>query len=213
MGLDFAAVDVETANSFRGSVCQVAVVKVKDGQVSDEWVRLLQPPTGHCWVDYDRGQVHGFTTELLARQPAFDQVWPELLGLLSGQVVVAHNASFDVSAIQEATAAGGFEELEFDYACSLVLARRHLELPTHTLDAVAAECGVSLERHHDALADAKAAAEITIALAARVAATSLTELLSSSGASLGHSGGGRSRPCRALTNVPVVRVDLEPRLF
>ncbi len=213
MGLDFVAVDVETANSFRGSICQVGVVLVNDGQIAAEWSRMLQPPSGHAWVDFDRGQVHGFTTELLLRQQSFDHVWPQVLAKIAGQVLVAHNASFDVNALQEASAAGGFGELDFDYACSLVLARRHLELPAHTLDVVAAECGVGLDHHHDALADARAAAEITITLAKRVAATNVAELLAASGVSLGHSGGGLTRPCRALTTVPVVRVDLEPRLF
>ena len=213
MGLDFVAVDVETANAFRGSVCQVGLVSVRNGRVVDEWVSMLQPPTGHCWVDVDRGQVHGFTTQLLAQQPGFDSVWPAVLQRLWGQMLVAHNAGFDLSALQEASVEGGFGELDVDYVCSLVLARRHLELPTHTLDAVAAECGVRLEHHHDALADARAAAEITLALAARVDAHSVTELLAASGVSLGHSGGGLTRPCRAISTQPVVRVDVEPRLF
>lgn len=213
MGLDFVAVDVETANAFRGSVCQVGLVAVRGGRVVDEWGAMLQPPSGHCWVDVDRGQVHGFTTELLSRQPVFESVWPEVLRRLGGQVLVAHNASFDLGALQDASVEGGFGELDVDYVCSLVLARRHLDLPRHTLDAVAAECGVRLDRHHDALADARAAAEITIVLATRVDAHSVTELLAASGASLGHLGGGMSRACRAISSQPVVRVDVEPRLF
>lgn len=213
MGLDFVAVDVETANAFRGSVCQIGLVTVRDARIAEEWSAMLQPPLGHGWVDFDRGQVHGFTTELLQRQPTFDSVWPEALRRLAGQVLVAHNAGFDVCAVQEASTEGGFGELDFEYVCSLVLARRHLQLPAYTLDAVAAECGVRLDHHHDALADARAAAGITIALAARVDAGSIAELLSASGVSLGHSGGGLARPCRANSSQPVVRVDLEPRLF
>ena len=76
--------------------------------------------------------------------------------------------------------AGGFDAPELDYVCSLVLARRHLELPTHTLDAVAAACGVPLDHHHDALADARAAAGITIALATRVGARTILEFLAAS---------------------------------
>lgn len=212
-GLHFVAVDVETANSFRGSVCQVGVVTVRGGQIVDEWVSMMQPPAGHVWVDFDRGQVHGFTTAQLEAQRPFVEVWPEVVRVLGDDLVVAHNAAFDVAALQEAAAASEQPELEFDYACSLVLSRRNLTLDSYTLDVVADECGVALHRHHDALADARAAAQITIALAARVAATSVAELTALSGVELGHSGGSDSRRCRAVSAAEVPSADLEPRLF
>jgi len=213
MGPDFVAVDVETANGFRGSVCQVGLVLVRAGRIVREWDSLLQPPPGHGWVDYDRGQVHGLTTALLSTQSPFDAVWPQLLRGIHGQILVAHNAAFDVSALLEASQAGGFATPEIDYACSLVLARRHLDLDANTLDAVAAACGVRLERHHDALADARASAEITLSLASRVGAETLPELLAISGVSLGHAGKESQQSCHALTNGPIQRLDLEPRLF
>lgn len=212
-GLDFVAVDVETANAFRGSVCQVGLVTVRDGVIVDEWVSMMQPPAGHVWVDYERGQVHGFTTAELEAKQLFARVWPEVVRVLGDEIVVAHNAAFDVAAMQEAAAAGGFGELEFDFACSLVLSRRNLTLPSYTLDVVAQECGVVLGRHHDALADARAAAQITITLAARIAATSIPELAALSRVDMGHSGGGDNRPCRALAGAAVPVADHEPPLF
>lgn len=213
MGLEFVAVDVETANAFRGSVCQIGLVRVRGGCIVGEWESLLQPPAGHGWVDYGRGQIHGLTTRLLSTQPMFDAVWPQVLRRLEGQVLVAHNAAFDVTALREASEAGGFGTPEFDYVCSLVLARRHLDLPANTLDAVAAACGVHLDRHHDALADARAAAEITLALAARVGAGTLVDLLTASGVSLGSTSVERQQTCHAIGNVPIQSLALEPRLF
>lgn len=213
MGLEFVAVDVETANAFRGSVCQIGLVQVRGGCIVGEWESLLQPPVGHGWVDYDRGQIHGLTTRFLSTQPVFDVVWPQVLRRLEGQVLVAHNAAFDVAALREASAAGGFGTPEFDYICSLVLARRHLELPAHTLDAVAAACGVRLDHHHDALTDARAAAQITLALAARVGAATLVDLLAASGVSLGRAGCERQQTCHAIAGGPIQSLDLEPRLF
>lgn len=212
-GLNFVAVDVETANFFRGSVCQVGLVTVRDGVIVDEWVSMMQPPPGHVWVDFERGQVHGFTTAELEAQQPFARVWPEVVRGLADEVVVAHNAAFDVTALQEAAAAGGFGELQFDFACSLVLSRRNLTLDSYTLDVVAQECGVALDRHHDALADARAAAEITIALATRLAATSIAELAALSRVDMGHSGGGNNRPCRALAGAAAPAADYEPPLF
>ena len=43
----FVAVDFETANRGGGvSACQVALVKMKDGQVIDEFSTFIQPPQG-----------------------------------------------------------------------------------------------------------------------------------------------------------------------
>lgn len=213
MGLDFVAVDVETANAFRGSVCQVGLVKVSGGRIVEEWQALMQPPQGHCWVDYERGQVHGFTTRFLLEQPVFAEVWPEVLRRIGAHTLVAHNAAFDVSALTEASRAAGFIAPEAEYLCTLVLARRHLDLPTYGLDVVARDCGVPLERHHDALCDAKAAAQVALVLAARVGARNLDDLVAASGIRLGYEGGQRRQSCQALSSTPVRNLESEPRLF
>lgn len=213
MGLDFVAVDVETANAFRGSICQVGLVRVHDGRIEDEWQTLMQPPAGHCWVDYERGQVHGFTTQLLSRQPAFHTVWPDVLRRVDSQTLVAHNAAFDLTALREASRAGGFVSPEVDYLCSLVLARRHLDLPSYGLDVVASACGVPLEQHHDALCDARAAAQITLAIAAKVGASSLADLVAVSGIRPSHLGEELREPCQALSSATVHSLEDEPRLF
>ena len=40
---DFAAIDFETANSERSSVCSVGVVIVRDGEITDSFYSLIQP--------------------------------------------------------------------------------------------------------------------------------------------------------------------------
>ena len=48
--MNFVAVDVETANSDRASICQIGIAVFKDGKLADEWVSLINPedhfPTG-----------------------------------------------------------------------------------------------------------------------------------------------------------------------
>lgn len=70
-------------------MCQIGLVQVRGGRIIGEWESLLQPPAGHGWVDYGRGQIHGLTTRLLSTQPAFDTVWPQVLRRLEGQVLAA----------------------------------------------------------------------------------------------------------------------------
>ena len=40
---DFAAIDFETANNQRSSVCSVGVVVVRDGEIADTFYSLINP--------------------------------------------------------------------------------------------------------------------------------------------------------------------------
>jgi len=39
--------------------------------------------------------IHGLTRERLAGAPSFEQIAPDLLEVLEGRILVAHNAAFD----------------------------------------------------------------------------------------------------------------------
>ncbi|MFE3194335.1 exonuclease domain-containing protein [Nocardia sp. NPDC059240] len=175
-GLSFAAIDVETANSARGSICAVGVTVVRDGErtTSESW--LCRPPEGLEFFAWHNIRVHGISAGMVAGQPAFAERWPEVAGLVGELPVIAHNAGFDSGAIREACARSGIHAPAWDFSCSLALARRHLDLESYKLPNVAAALGIDFTNHHDAGADAAAAADIVIALAARTGADSLAAL-------------------------------------
>ncbi len=113
---------------------------------------------------------------MVAGKPAFGEVWPEVERVVGGLPVVAHNAGFDRGAVREACGHSGIDAPGWDFRCSLAIARRHLDLESYRLPDVAGALGVELIAHHDAGADAAAAADIVVALAARVGVDSLAEL-------------------------------------
>ena len=50
---NFAAIDFETANAERTSVCAVGVVVVRDGQVTDTFYSLIQPePNYYSYLNF-----------------------------------------------------------------------------------------------------------------------------------------------------------------
>jgi len=71
-----------------------------------------------------------------------------------------------------------------DVLCTLDLARRACALPSNRLPNVAAEFGVPLVSHHDALADARCAAQVAVAMARRHGHDKLQQLAQSLGVSL-----------------------------
>lgn len=175
-GLSFAAIDVETANSSRGSICAIGVTVVRDGKPAEAGAWLCKPPAGLEFFNWHNIRVHGISAAMVADQPVFSERWPEVSGMVDGLPLIAHNAGFDSGAIREACGRSGIHVPDWEFSCSLALARRHLDLDSYRLPQVAAALGIEFTNHHDAAADAAAAADIVIALAERTGADSLAAL-------------------------------------
>jgi DNA polymerase-3 subunit epsilon len=165
-GAGWAVVDVETTGFRPGQariVSLAALAVGDDGNVEATMSTLLDPG-----VDPGPTHVHGLTADMLVGQPRFGVVVDELVNVLNGRTLVAHNVGFDYAFLAvEAEMVGA--ELPVDTAmCTVELARR-LELGTDNLrlETLAAHCGVSQLRPHDALDDALVLAQILKPLLAR----------------------------------------------
>ena len=159
-GLNFTAIDFETANERRASACAVGVVRVRNGQVVETYQTLLRPR--ELRVDWRNYQVHGIAETDLHAAPTLADVWHELLPYLHRQPVVAHNSAFDVSVLEHTLRDYDLPIPAFHCLCSVKLSKVVWpQLERHKLDHVAAHFGIPLN-HHDALSDARACAEITV---------------------------------------------------
>jgi DNA polymerase-3 subunit epsilon len=183
--LDFTAIDFETANRFIGSPCAVGLVRVRGGVVVEERSALMRPPRTRAGFDPGNTRIHGITERAVAGHPVFDELWPRIedwiLAEDPDELVVAHNAAFDMGVIRAACAETGTVHAPLAYACSLVLARRGYDLPSYALPRAAEAAGVPLRRHHDALEDARACAGIVVDLVRRAGTATVHELLGGSG--------------------------------
>lgn len=157
---NFAAIDFETANGRRSSVCAVGVVIVKGGEVVDRYYSLIQPSPNY--YTYWTTQVHGLTRMDTDGQPPFPDVWAQIAPRIQGLPLVAHNRPFDESCLKAVFNEYGMEYPNYEFYCTLTASRRSLKLPCHQLHVVAAACCYDLENHHHALADAEACAAIAL---------------------------------------------------
>ena len=79
---DFAAIDFETANNIRSSVCSVGVVIVRDGEVVNKFYSLIKPEPEY--YNYWCSQVHGLSAEDTDNAPVFPEVWKQIGPLIEG---------------------------------------------------------------------------------------------------------------------------------
>ena len=181
VGLDFTAIDFETANGFRGSPCAVGLTKVRGGIVVEEASWLMRPPENHDRFDYHNVRIHGIRPEQVAGLPRFGELFPEIGAFIGDDVLAAHNAAFDLGVIRSGLEVSGLPGPAYDYVCTVMLSRRCYSLVSNSLPFAAEEAGVPLVNHHDAAEDARACAGILIDIAARNGAASIAELYLSLG--------------------------------
>lgn len=158
---DFAAIDFETANYNRASICSVGVVIVRNGEIAERLYHLVRPyPNFYCRVNTD---IHGLTRSDTDGARPFPEVWQMIAPAIAGLTLVAHNSQFDESCLRAAFAAYEMEyPANYHFLCTCRASRRYFgrTLTDHRLPTVARACGYDLASHHHALADAEASAYI-----------------------------------------------------
>ncbi|MCF2654196.1 MAG: 3'-5' exoribonuclease [bacterium] len=157
---DFAAIDFETANTERSSICSVGVVVVRDGVVADKFYSLVKPEPEY--YNYWNTRVHGLHAADTDTAPVFPHVWRQIEPLIEGLPLVAHNKAFDESCLKAAFRVYQMDYPDYEFHCTCIASRRKWPGQSNTLDASAARCGYDLQCHHHALADAEACAAIAL---------------------------------------------------
>ncbi|MDN5851334.1 MAG: TerD family protein [Actinomycetia bacterium] len=155
----WAVVDVETSGfqPDTGRVLSVAALALDAAGRPEQRFHTLVD----AGVDPGPVHIHGLTRERLSGAPSFAQIAPELLGMLEGRILVAHNAAFDHRFLAAEVDRAGLKLPVERRLCTLVLSRRlGLAVPDHKLGTLAGYWGVPQQRAHDALDDVEVLARI-----------------------------------------------------
>lgn len=160
-------VDVETTglSPRQGHrVIEIGAVAIEEGEVVGEFSSLIDAGVP---VPLVVQAIHGITDEMLAGQPAPEQVLPLFARFIRESVLIAHNAAFDVRFLRHEFARLGMT-LPHPHLCTLELSRRRLpRLTDHTLETVYLhlfpDAGLHRQNHR-ALDDARMTAKIWLRL-------------------------------------------------
>lgn len=156
---DFAAIDFETANQHRTSICSVGLVIVRNEEIVDRFYSLIQPEPN--FYIYWNTRIHGITQADTENALVFPFVWKEIEPRIEGLPLVAHNKAFDEGCLKAVFRMYCMDYPDYEFFCTLQSSRRAIKnLPNYQLQTVAACCGYQLDHHHHALADAEACAWI-----------------------------------------------------
>ena len=150
MNNSFTAIDFETAQGYRWSICQVGLVRVENGVIKDQLSVLVQPPNNYYWNNFI--DIHGITPQLTRRAPTFDKVWEQIAPFITNQTVVAHNGAFDFHCLKQTLEYYNMAVPAYNGNCTYKIYGANLA-------SLCRKYNIPLN-HHDALSDARACAEL-----------------------------------------------------
>ena len=174
--MDFVALDFETANEKRCSPCAIGIVVVKDCKVQERVHWLIRPK--EPYFNPYNVFIHGITEHDVRDEPEFPDLWEAIWEYIQGSIVLAHNASFDISVLRHTLMEYNIEFPEFEYSCTRIISKKTWPgLPSYGLQVVSELLGIKF-KHHDALEDAFACAEIANRAIVASGATTFDEFAS-----------------------------------
>ena len=123
-----------------------------DGDQLD-WQQLVNP--GKSIPGFIQ-QLTGISDAMVAAQPYFEEVAPQLYELLDSAIFIAHNARFDYGFLKAAFAQCGYD-FKPRVVCTVKLSRElYPQYKSHSLDNICQRIGYHRETSHRAMADVEA---------------------------------------------------------
>lgn len=159
--MKYTVIDFETANNKRSSACALGIVVVENNEIVEEVAYLIKPRD--MYFASMNIAIHGIRPEDVAHESHFDELYHHVFKrYLENQLVVAHNASFDMSVLRACLNEYGIEFPELNYLCTVKIAQKMWpHLHRHSLDVVSDFLNFKF-KHHDAFDDARACANILV---------------------------------------------------
>jgi CBS domain-containing protein len=185
--LDAIAFDTETTglDPAKDRIVQIGAVAIGRGVV-DEGASLERLVNPHVPIPASATAVHSITDAMVSGAPSFAGAWREFAGFAAGRILIGHSIGFDLAIMaKEASRAGLGWEKPRSLCVRLLATAANPLLPDHSLETLAGWLGVAIGDRHTALADARAAADIFVALLPHLAARGVNTLAEAERACLG----------------------------
>ena len=157
----YVVFDLETTgfSPIQDKIIEIGAVKVERGVITERFSTFVNPKIP---IPFKITQLTSITDDMVVDAETIDVVLPKFLDFIGDAVLVAHNAGFDVSFIEQNCR---YQEIGREFISLDTVALARVLLPTlskYKLNVVAKALNISLENHHRAVDDAGATAEIFV---------------------------------------------------
>jgi len=130
---------------------EFAAVRLENGKIKDEFQTLINPQQH---IRKSSIAIHGITEEMVQDAPTEEEIMPKILEFIGDYPIVAHNAIFDYSFLNEACIRTTGKELQNSRIDSQQMFKEvYPEMDSHGLEALTTKFDVELTNHHRAMAD------------------------------------------------------------
>ena len=209
--MKFITLDFETATPDRHSPCELGLTFVEQGKIVETKSWLIKPPQYPYFDDFNT-YIHGITKEHVSNKATFQELWPTIKPLLENQLVIAHNASFDMSVLRRTLEHYSIPFPELNYICSYIFSKKIWEaLPSYDLKTLCRINGINLA-HHRAGSDSKATAELALIALQKSDIQTAEDFRSKLGVSIGqlYQGGYKPSTSNRTTKKKILEFESDP---
>lgn len=132
-------------------IIEFAAVRLENGKIKDEFQTLINPEQH---IRKSSMAIHGISEEMVKDAPKEAEVLPKILEFLGDYPIVAHNAIFDYSFLNQACLRVNGQELQNPKIDTQQMFKEVFpDLAAHGLDALTKKFNVEFTKHHRAMAD------------------------------------------------------------
>lgn len=156
----FVALDLETTGLSCDSdrIVEICAVRVEYGRITDTYHQYVNP---EIRISSSASSVNHITNDMVCNQPKIYEVLPDLLHFIGSDIIVAHNAAFDIRFLARSCMRYRFI-IPLDWFDSMDLQIVWPDLPNHKLQTFLDAAGIENKNAHSALGDAEALARLMI---------------------------------------------------
>lgn len=149
---NYILVDIETTGlSFhKDEIVELSAIKVIDNKIDTTFSHLVKP---HYKIPYYATKIHGITNDMVKNANPIESILPDFIDFIANEILVAHNANFDLSFLQRDILINLNTKFTPKYIDTVPLARKYLDLPHYNLKTIAQYYNIDTYGNHRGLKD------------------------------------------------------------
>ena len=128
----YIAFDVETPNARSNRMSAIGIAVIENKKITEKFFSLVNPET---YFSSFNTALTGITPQSVKTAPTFPKLWKKIEPLMTGGILIAHNAAFDMRVPATGLKDYGITTERYKkYACTVQLGRKcYPNLPDHKL--------------------------------------------------------------------------------